>query len=137
MITSEDLRQLSRIARILGSPLHGLRLYCDASIEGLQDVKGFVLFTIAPPSHNYAKDPVSADELNEAKHILVEAGTAELSDIIPVHVFCEATYEEVEKALIKDVRLPQLISSPKGVGKERQAERRGNKFAGVLSCIEH
>lgn len=45
---------------------------------------------------------------------MVEAGTAELSDIIPVHVFCEATYEEVEKALIKDVRLPQLISSPKG-----------------------
>eukprot|EP00975_Prorocentrum_lima_P061812 12882080-Prorocentrum_lima.AAC.1 len=44
MITSEDLRQLSRIARILGSPLHGLRLYCDASIEGLQDVKGVLNF---------------------------------------------------------------------------------------------
>ena len=69
MITSEDLRQLSRIARILGSPLHGLRLYCDASIEGLQDVIGCLRIKFPEEYHIFGVSPINQPMPTEVSFI--------------------------------------------------------------------
>lgn len=43
-------------------------------------------------------------EVNDAKKLLVKAGEQDFSDVLPVHVFCEASDEEVIEALERDGR---------------------------------